>query len=101
MSSSEVVDIVYTLSYTTTGERVLVQEQAVIRFTIDEVAKQRGITKIQHLVNETGLNYNTVHWLWTGRATRIDLRTLDTICRVLKAQPGELMVWVDDQEKEP
>ncbi|MBX0329362.1 helix-turn-helix transcriptional regulator [Oscillochloris sp. ZM17-4] len=67
-----------------------------IRFKIAEVAQQRGIEKIQHLADRTALNYNTVHWLWTSRATRIDLRTLDTLCRVLNAQPGDLMEWVDD-----
>jgi putative transcriptional regulator len=70
----------------------------VIKFKIDEVAKQRGIEKIQHLVNKTGLNYNTVHWLWLNRATRIDLNTLDKICRALSAQPGELMEWIDDSQ---
>lgn len=63
---------------------------------IGEIARQKGITKVLHFAKETGLAYNTAHDLYTGRATRIGIEVLDKVCRVLKVQPGELLVWVDE-----
>lgn len=52
---------------------------------------------IKQFAEKADLAYNTAHDLYTGRVTRIGLEVLDRVCRVLKAQPGELLVWVDDQ----
>ena len=52
---------------------------------------------IKQFAEKADLAYNTAHDLYTGRVTRIGLEVLDRVCRVLKVQPGELLVWVDDQ----
>ena len=62
-----------------------------IRMWIGEVARERGLT-IKALAERAGVAYNTAHALFTGRATRIDLDTLDRICAALQTEPGDLFV---------
>jgi putative transcriptional regulator len=62
---------------------------------IGEAAKKQNLN-IKAFSDQTGLAYNTAHDLYTGRVSRIGLEVLDKVCRVLKMQPGELLVWVDD-----
>ena len=62
---------------------------------IGEAAKKQNMN-IKAFSDRTGLAYNTAHDLYTGRVSRIGLDVLDKVCRVLKMQPGELLVWVDD-----
>src|SRR3954451_21212049 len=62
-----------------------------ITLRIGEQAKQQGLT-IKALAARAGVAYNTAHALATGRATRIDLDTLDRICTALEVEPGDLFV---------
>ncbi len=62
-----------------------------IRMRIGEVAREHGMT-IKALAERAGVAYNTAHALFTGRATRIDLDTLDRVCAALQAEPGDLFV---------
>jgi putative transcriptional regulator len=62
-----------------------------IRLRIGEVAREHGLT-IKALAARAGVAYNTAHALYTGRALRIDLDTLDRICAALQAEPGDLFV---------
>jgi putative transcriptional regulator len=62
-----------------------------VRMRIGEEAKQHGLT-IKALAERAGVAYNTAHALFTGRATRIDLETLDRICAALQVEPGDLFV---------
>jgi putative transcriptional regulator len=69
----------------------------VIENRIGDVARERGLN-IMELADRAGVAYNTAHALYTGRATRIGLAVLNRICIALKAQPGDLLVWVDGAE---
>lgn len=60
-----------------------------VRVRIGEIAKQHGLT-IKALAERAGVAYNTAHALYTGRATRIDLETLDRICTALHVEPGDV-----------
>ena len=62
-----------------------------IGIRVGELAKQQGLT-IKALAERAGVAYNTAHALYTGRATRIDLDTLDRICAALGAEPGDLLI---------
>ena len=62
---------------------------------IGDAARQQNLN-IKAFSDKTGLAYNTAHDLYTGRVSRIGLEVLDKVCRVLKMQPGDLLVWVDD-----
>ena len=61
-----------------------------ITLRIGEIAKAQGLT-IKALAARAGVAYNTAHTLYTGRATRIDLDTLDRICAALRVEPGEVL----------
>jgi putative transcriptional regulator len=63
---------------------------------VKEVAHERGITTVKELAARAKVAYNTAHDLYNGRATRIGFEVLDRFCRALQAQPGDLLVWVDD-----
>jgi len=62
-----------------------------VRMRIGELARDKGLT-IKALAARAGVAYNTAHALYTGRALRIDLDTLDRISGALEAEPGELFV---------
>ncbi len=62
-----------------------------IRMRIGELARHDGLT-IKALAARAGVAYNTAHALATGRATRIDLDTLDRICAALQVEPADLFV---------
>lgn len=69
-----------------------------VRMRIGELAKQQGLT-IKALAERAGVAYNTAHALCTGRATRIDLDTLDRICTALQVEPGDIFVRHTAQER--
>lgn len=68
-----------------------------VRLRIGEVARQQGLT-IKALAERAGVAYNTAHALSTGRATRIDLDTLDRMCAALQVEPGDLFIRQAAQE---
>jgi putative transcriptional regulator len=64
---------------------------------LKNVAEARG-KKVRHLVDETGLAYNTVLALWRGSVGGVEMQTLDKLCRALQVQPGDLLVWQEGAE---
>lgn len=56
---------------------------------------------VSELQRQTGLSYVTLHALYHGRSTRVDLDTLDRICRALAVQPGDILEYApQDREGE-
>ena len=47
----------------------------------------------RELARRAGLGRTTVQRLASGRAHRVELRTLAAVCRALGLAPGELIVW--------
>lgn len=68
-----------------------------IKIRIGELAREQGLT-IKALAERAGVAYNTAHTLYTSRATRIDLDTLDRICDALQVKPGDIFVQYSAQE---
>lgn len=68
-----------------------------VRMRIGELVKEQGLT-IKALAERAGVAYNTAHALATGRASRIDLDTLDRISTALQVAPGELFIRHPAQE---
>lgn len=62
-----------------------------VSMRIGELARQQGLT-IKALAERAGVAYNTAHALYTGRALRIDLDTLDRVCAALNVEPGDMFV---------
>jgi len=52
--------------------------------------------KISDVVRETGINRSTLTRLYHETTSRIDFETLETLCRFLECEVGELLEVVDD-----
>jgi putative transcriptional regulator len=61
----------------------------VIKIKLEKLLKDRGIS-VYALARDAGVAYSTAHHLVKGKTSRIDLATLDAICRALNVQPGEV-----------
>lgn len=48
---------------------------------------------ISELQRRTGLSYVTLHNLYSDKSHRVDFKTLDSICRALEVQPGDLLEY--------
>ena len=57
--------------------------------------------KVADLVRSTGINKSTLHKLYNGELTRIDLETIDRICDYLDVQVGDLFVFEKDNKEQP
>jgi DNA-binding Xre family transcriptional regulator len=68
-----------------------------IALNISDPAIREGIPNANALAVTTGLPYETCRKLWRGTATRIDLKTIERLCDVLRVRPGQLF----DYEYEP
>ena len=66
---------------------------------VGAVAKMKGRTVCQ-LIEESGIRYNTVLSLFCGQSSRVDLHTIDAMCRVLQVQPGKLFQYVESPGSE-
>jgi putative transcriptional regulator len=49
--------------------------------------------RVADLIRGTGINKTTLHKLYNGELTRIDLDTIDRICDYLDIQVGDLFVF--------
>ena len=54
--------------------------------------------KIVDVARETGLHRNTVTLLYNETATRIDLESIDRLCKLFGCQVGELFEYRDDEK---
>jgi putative transcriptional regulator len=68
-----------------------------IRNRISRAMGERRLS-MQDVARQSGLSYGTVFALYHGKAQRIDLTTLDKLCRALDAQVGELFEYVPDEQ---
>lgn len=69
-----------------------------IQPTIKERAEEFGITSSYQL--QKGLEISSpdvASRLWKGNFTRIDLATLNRLCRLLKCQPNALFKYIPDE----
>ena len=68
-----------------------------IRLKVREVAQQRGITTIKEFAARAGLAYDTAADLWHSRMKRLDLATLERVCRTLHCRPDEVIELTEDR----
>ena len=66
---------------------------ATIAWRVDELAARRGWGS-RELAREAGLDEKTVRGILTGRASRVDLRTIARLAEALGVTPGAL--WRTD-----
>ena len=67
----------------------------VVRIDV-ELAKRK--MTVGDFADRVGLTPANVAVLKNGRAKAVRFSTLETMCRVLGCQPGDLLEWVDEQE---
>lgn len=65
-----------------------------IRVNLDKVLEERGLT-LSELSSRVGITLANLSILKTGKARAVRFSTLDSLCRALNCQPGELLEWVD------
>ena len=65
---------------------------------LDVMLAKRKMTSLE-LSQRIGLTPANLSILKTGKAKAIRFSTLEAICRELKCQPGEILEFVEDEEK--
>lgn len=65
---------------------------------LDVVMAKRKMS-LNELSDKVGLTLSNLSILKTGKAKAIRFSTLETICSVLECQPGDILEYVNDQEK--
>lgn len=54
------------------------------------------------LAQESGIDYKTLMRIESAESSnRIELRVLDALCRALECQPGDLLVFVNEESASP
>ena len=68
-----------------------------IKVQLDVLLAERGMSG-GDFAEAIGLSPANVAVLKNGRAKAVRFTTLDAICRVLGCSPGDVVVWVPDEE---
>ncbi|MFN4000712.1 helix-turn-helix domain-containing protein [Microcella sp.] len=67
----------------------------IINLDVQLAKKKMSVGEFAAAIDITPAN---VAVLKNGRAKAVRFSTLDAICRVLDCQPGDILVWVADEE---
>ena len=67
-----------------------------IRVTLDRVLLERRMS-LTELGERVGITLANLSILKTGKAKAIRFSTLEALCRELQCQPGDILVW-DEEE---
>ncbi|MDV7718724.1 helix-turn-helix domain-containing protein [Pediococcus ethanolidurans] len=70
-----------------------------IQIDLDVVMAQKKMTVTQ-LASVVGITMANISILKTGKARAIRFSTLEKICEVLDCQPGDILKYVPDHEKQ-
>lgn len=62
-----------------------------------DVMLARQKMSVGDFANAVGITPANVAVLKNGRARAIRFSTLDSVCRVLQCQPGDILRWIPDQ----
>lgn len=65
---------------------------------IREVAEKSGIKKAYQLQKKTGFEPPKAARLWKAEWKRIDLNTLNTLCKELNCTPNDLLEYQLDED---
>ena len=70
---------------------------------INRLSREMGARRLTmlELARRTGLSYSSVHALYHGRTRRIDLETLDRLCRALGVGVGDILEYREGEEDQP
>ena len=68
-----------------------------IKTKLNVVMAERNI-KLKDLAEQIGIDIVNLSKLKTGKAKAIKISTLNSICHALKCQPGNILVYEDDED---
>ena len=68
-----------------------------MKLLVKEVAEAKGFRNAKDLADKLGMSYGTIYPLWQNQTKRIDLSTLERLCKILNVQPGMLFLYIDDE----
>lgn len=63
-----------------------------------DVELARRKMSVGEFAEKVGITPANIAVLKNGRAKAVRLSTLDSMCRVLECQPGDLLEWIDDND---
>ncbi|HEY9724279.1 MAG TPA: helix-turn-helix transcriptional regulator [Oscillatoriaceae cyanobacterium] len=66
-----------------------------IRVALEKVLAERGM-KLTELAQRTGIALNNLSILKTGKAKAIRFSSLESVCKALDCQPGDLLAYDPD-----
>lgn len=58
-----------------------------LRLHVVMAERRINMTDLEKL---SGVNRNTLHRMYHGKAARVDLEVIDKLCHALKCEPGDL-----------
>lgn len=66
-----------------------------IKLRLDRVMVERGIS-LQDLASQVGITNANMSNIKTGKINAIRFSTLDSICKILNCQPGDILEYVEE-----
>lgn len=69
-----------------------------IRIDLDVMLARRKMT-LTELSQKVGITLANLSILKTGKARAVRFQTLDAICRALDCQPGDILIWEEDEQQ--
>lgn len=66
-----------------------------IEIRVDQLLEEQGRT-FYWLAKETGISHTTLWRFKKGKALGINFETLEKMCLVLRCQPGDLLIFVNE-----
>ena len=76
----------------------MIDSDAMMRWTIKEVARAKGIKSARELGEKAGIAPNSIYKLWRGTATMVGIGTLERLCSVLEVPVGMLLQHIPEGE---
>ncbi|MFN7094907.1 MAG: helix-turn-helix domain-containing protein [Burkholderiales bacterium] len=67
-----------------------------IQVELDVMMARRKI-KLQELAEKVGITAQNLSVLKTGKAKAMRFSTLEAICKVLECQPGDILIYINDE----
>jgi DNA-binding Xre family transcriptional regulator len=67
-----------------------------VKLSIEKLAIKRGYKNAHKLQLALGVSPTLASNLWKGTMRRVDLNTLDKLCKLLRVSPGKLFEYDDE-----
>lgn len=64
-----------------------------LRFRLHILMAEKNILTIKELIALSGLERNTISFIYHNKARMINLKTLATLCKALDCTPGDLFEY--------